>query len=174
MIRLVLDSAEGVTIDYEQRYPGRGAYLCFNTECLLQMKKQRGLDRAFRRKVLEESYAKIEAELMVLLQRSKIESLLGFANKARKLVIGSEAVEQVIRRGKARFVLIAHDATENTRRKIQPLCERQRIPWKNYGQKIALGALLGKAEIAVLAIVDPMFAQNIAKVLQNESSHPTN
>ena len=76
LIRLVLAGAEGVIVDYQQRRPGRGAYLCFKSECLLEMKKRRGLDRAFRLKVSPENYAKIETELMALLQKSKLESLL--------------------------------------------------------------------------------------------------
>ena len=167
LIRLVLAGAEGVIVDYQQRRPGRGAYLCFKSECLLEMKKRRGLDRAFRLKVSPENYAKIETELMALLQKSKLESLLGFAAKARKLAIGNEAVKQAVSRNKAKLIIIAQDATENTQRQIKYLCEKQKIPWVYYGTKNSLGSLLGKTEVVVIAVIDPIFAQNIAKLWED-------
>ena len=47
------------SLDLSGKKPGRGAYLCRNSECMRIAKKGRKLDKAFETKVPEEVYDKL-------------------------------------------------------------------------------------------------------------------
>lgn len=53
---------------------------------------------------------------------NKLLSLLGLAAKARKLVFGTDLCRDEIRRGKLPLVIIASDASENTKKRISDAC----------------------------------------------------
>lgn len=60
----ILKTADGEMVsDVTGRQNGRGAYLCFSKECLQKAVKTKGLDRAFRTKVVPEAYESLEKEL---------------------------------------------------------------------------------------------------------------
>lgn len=51
-----------IGLDFSGKAPGRGAYLCGKSECILKLKKQRLLNKAFSAEVPLEVYARIEEE----------------------------------------------------------------------------------------------------------------
>ena len=52
------------------------------------------------------------------MKRNKVLSLLGLATRAGKIKSGSFLTEQAVKAGKAYLVLIAGDASENTKKKL--------------------------------------------------------
>lgn len=50
-------------------------------------------------------------------------SLLGLANRARKITTGEELVLKAVRNGKAKMVLISEDISEKTEKTIRNKCE---------------------------------------------------
>ena len=59
----VLKSTEGsIVLDMTGRKNGRGAYLCMNKECLMQARKNKGLERSFKMSILKEIYENLERE----------------------------------------------------------------------------------------------------------------
>lgn len=52
----------------------------------------------------------------------KLLGLLGFAARARRLICGTDLCRDEIRRGKLSFVLVASDASDNTRKRIADAC----------------------------------------------------
>ena len=48
----------------------------------------------------------------------KLLGMLGFAARARKLVCGTDLCRDEIRRGKLQLVLVASDASQNTKKRI--------------------------------------------------------
>lgn len=97
------------------------------------------------------------------MQTNKLLSNLGLALRAGKLVTGDEGVLDAVRTGKARLVVLAADASENTRKKYRDKCSSYQVPIIEYGTREQLGSSVGKAERVILAITDPGFAQLIAK-----------
>lgn len=89
---------------------------------------------------------------------------LGICRKAGKLEIGEDPVGAACGKGRARLVLLASDAAENTRRRT---LQRSRdgtavtVPYT----KEQLGAALGRGSCAVLAITDTGLAAAIHKTL---------
>lgn len=86
--------------------------------------------------------------------------LLGLARKAGKLEIGEEPVGAACRGRKARLVLLASDAAENTAGKARRLAQTSnarcaQVPFA----KEELGAALGRKVCAVAALTDEGFAK---------------
>ena len=62
LIRIVKTS-DGFSPDPKNILEGRGAYVCKNDECILNLEKKSALARAFKRKVLHEEYEKLTQEI---------------------------------------------------------------------------------------------------------------
>ena len=76
--------------------------------------------------------------------RDRILNLIGLAMKAGKVVSGEFSVEKCIKSGKARLVIIASDASENTKKKFEDKCKFYHVPILIYSTKEDLGMILGK------------------------------
>lgn len=94
-------------------------------------------------------------------------SQIGLANRAGKVVSGEANTLQSIRTGKAKLLLIAEDAAQNTKKKFSDKGRSYDVPVIEWGSRSEYGKALGKADRAVLAITDEGFAELIRKSLQN-------
>lgn len=63
LIRVVKSPEGEVSLDTVGRKPGRGAYVCPDTECLRKARKSRALERAFETQIPSEVYDAMEQEL---------------------------------------------------------------------------------------------------------------
>jgi ribosomal protein L7Ae-like RNA K-turn-binding protein len=68
----------------------------------------------------------------------------------------------------ARLVIVAEDASANTKKKFHDSCSYYRVPYTVYGDKVTLGNAIGKEFRASLAVIDRGFAQSIGKNLDLE------
>ncbi len=97
--------------------------------------------------------------------RSKVLSLIGLATKAGKTASGEFCTEREVKSGKAKLVILAEDASGNTKKKFQNMCDFYQVPIRlSYGKE-ALGHAMGKELRASLAILDEGFAGSILKQL---------
>ena len=101
---------------------------------------------------------------------SKALSLISLATKAGKTASGEFCTEKEIKTGMAVLVIVAEDASENTKKKFQNMCEFYEEPIYFYGDKDTLGHAMGKEFRASLAVTDPGFAKGIAKHLDAEKN----
>jgi len=94
----------------------------------------------------------------------KLLGLLGFAARARKLICGTDLCRDAIRRGQLPLVIVAGDASENTKKRITDACSY-------YDADVCLTKLpssvlskqIGKtADIAVIGVSDMNFVNGIA------------
>lgn len=60
LVRLVRNSDGFISLDSSGKKSGRGAYLCYNPECLKKAKKQHSLERALKGKIPEQLWLEIE------------------------------------------------------------------------------------------------------------------
>ena len=102
-----------------------------------------------------------------LKQKDKVLSLIGLAMKAGRCTSGEMMTESETKSGRARLVIIASDASENTKKKFRDMCEFYKVPICFYGDKDTLGHAMGKEFRASLAILDKGFADGIRKELKN-------
>ena len=63
LIRVVKSPEGGISLDATGKKPGRGAYVCPNSECLKRARKSRALERAFETALPPEVYDALEQEM---------------------------------------------------------------------------------------------------------------
>ncbi len=97
---------------------------------------------------------------------NKVMSLLGLATRAGKLTSGEFMVEKTIKEGKAQLVILAADASDNTKKKFTNMCEYRNVPMYIFGDKLTLGRDIGKEMRVVAAVLDAGFKDAIVKQLE--------
>ena len=98
-------------------------------------------------------------------EKDKVLSMLGLAERSRNVVSGGFATEEAVKSGKAYLVIIAEDASDNTRKKYSNMCGFYEVPYEYYSVKEVLGHAIGKEERSCLAVTDKGFADSIRKHL---------
>lgn len=93
----------------------------------------------------------------------QILSQLGIAMKAGKLVSGEYLVEKAVKEMKAYLVVVAEDASDNTKKHFSDMCQYRDIPIRFLGTKEEIGRTIGKAYRASIAVTDEGFAKSILK-----------
>ena len=101
---------------------------------------------------------------------NKVLSLIGLATKAGKTASGEFLTEREVKSGKAALVIVAGDASENTKKKFRNMCDYYKVPIYFYEDKDTLGHAMGKEFRASLAVLDEGFAKGIRKHLDTEDS----
>jgi hypothetical protein len=144
--------------------PGRGAYICPSRDCLREALKRNELARRLRAPLASIEVETLERSIRERMTR-KVLSLLGLARRARKVVSGAAGVESSIRRGAAHVVLTSADAPLATAKRIQRLASAAGIPCHRALSAAELGAAVGSAPRASVAVIDPHLAAAIASVL---------
>lgn len=93
--------------------------------------------------------------------------MLGLAMKAGKIASGEFSTEQSVKKGTAYLVIVAEDASDNTKKHFSDMTEYRGIPYYVFGTKDELGQTIGKQFRASLSVNDENFAASIEKKLQN-------
>lgn len=96
--------------------------------------------------------------------------LIGLATKAGKTAGGEFLTEREVKSGRATLVIVAEDASENTKKKFQNMCEYYKVPIRFYGDKDTLGHAMGKQFRASLAVLDEGLAKGIRKHMDTEEN----
>ena len=100
----------------------------------------------------------------------KVLSLIGLAKKAGKCKAGEFSVEAEIKAHKARLVIVALDASDNTKKHYSDMCSYRNIPIVYYSDKDTLGRCIGCEERAAAVILDDGFASGILKAYERNQS----
>lgn len=93
------------------------------------------------------------------LKQNKALSLVSLATKAGKTVSGEFATEKAVKDFSAELVLVAEDASDNTKKKFKNMCDFYEVPVYFYGDKDTLGHAMGKEFRASLAVTDEGLCQ---------------
>lgn len=96
----------------------------------------------------------------------RVYSMIGMAERAGHMASGEFSTEKAIKSGKACLVIIASDASENTRKHFSDMCAYRNIPICIYGNKEELGHAIGKAMRVNLAVTDRGLAESIRKRIE--------
>ena len=102
------------------------------------------------------------------LKSSKALSLVSLATKAGKTASGEFCTEKEVKTGMAELVIVAEDASANTKKKFKNMCDFYEVPIYFYGDKDTLGHAMGKEFRATLAVTDAGFAKGNKKHLETE------
>ena len=97
---------------------------------------------------------------------NNILSLLGLALRGGRLVMGEEPVEAVARARDARVLLLASDAADNTRRRVEHFAQAGQCLWLRVPfTKAELGRQFGRTSVAVAAVTDVGLASAVVNKL---------
>lgn len=89
--------------------------------------------------------------------------MISLAAKAGKIASGEFATEKSVKSSAGHLVLVASDASDNTKKMFRNMCTFYKVPFEIYGTKDELGHWIGKAHRASICILDEGFAKSIAK-----------
>lgn len=103
------------------------------------------------------------------MNNNKALSALGMAMRAGKVITGDEIVFKAVRAGKAKLVIIAGDASDNTKKKFSDKCKSYGVKRFEVYDRESLGRAIGKADRVVLAITDVQFAKMIVGHLSQKT-----
>lgn len=94
----------------------------------------------------------------------KFFAMIGLAKRAGKINIGEDRIKSDIRQNKARLVIIASDASENTKKSIKNSCNYYKVKYIEAEDKALLGKSIGKEICVAVAVND----ENFAKAIENK------
>ena len=95
--------------------------------------------------------------------------MISLATKAGKTKSGEFMTEKEVKEGRAHLVIVADDASDNTKKKFQNMCDFYQVPIYFYKDKDTLGHAMGKEFRASLVILDEGFAKGIRKHIDTEN-----
>ena len=87
--------------------------------------------------------------------------LLGLAMRAGAVAYGTQLVRDAVRSGSVHFVVIAGDASENSREKLLPLLQARGVAHAVAFDRDRLGAALGRGPLSAVGIRTVSFAERI-------------
>lgn len=93
--------------------------------------------------------------------------MLSLCQRAGKLSSGENTCEKLIKNGDALIIIVAVDASDNTKEKFKNKALYYKIPVYLFGTREELGKAIGKDFRAVLAVCDENFAVKIKEYLNN-------
>jgi ribosomal protein L7Ae-like RNA K-turn-binding protein len=99
-------------------------------------------------------------------ENKKICNLLGLATKAGNVVSGEFSTEKAVKEHKAALVIVADDASDNTKKMFTNMCTYYKVSIYFFGDKNDLGHAIGKEFRASLAVLDKGLADAIEKQLK--------
>jgi len=93
----------------------------------------------------------------------KLIGLLGLAHRAGKLAIGATEVEKLVHRNRRPVVIVAQDAGVALRRRLLRLNPVRGFLTETV-DRVELAHLLGRSQVAVVAVADQGFVRGILRL----------
>jgi hypothetical protein len=162
LLRLARTPDGGIVADWRGNLGGRGAHVCPTRRCIEAAIGGRALDRAFRAAVAYPDASEFVAAARDALTR-RLGALLGSAITGRRAAAGADAVKHALELGQAVMLVVASDAAERT--EIERNAAQRGVRVRAASDKAALGEMLGKRPVAILAIVDRGMSEAVSATL---------
>lgn len=100
------------------------------------------------------------------INEDKIYSFLGLATRAGKIVSGDDSTLLELKRGNVKLVIVAEDASDNTKKLFKDKSSYRNVPYVYFSSKLQLGYAIGKAPRAALGVKDVNFANKILELME--------
>ncbi|WP_246559457.1 DUF448 domain-containing protein [Citrifermentans pelophilum] len=165
LLRFVLAPDGTLIPDILAKLPGRGAYTCLKKGCLEEALKRNQFSRVFKTPVTVADKREFVESVLVRLE-DRIASYVALANKAGKVISGSDMVAEAIKKNNAGIVVIAKDVSSEIGQKTEYLATRAAIPCYRALTRDRIGALLGKGLRSSVAIQNGDFVPVVLKEIE--------
>jgi ribosomal protein L7Ae-like RNA K-turn-binding protein len=104
------------------------------------------------------------------LDLKKTLSLLGLAMRAGKAITGEDEIEKAVRKGRAKIILVANDASIATKKRYMDLSRHYEISCAELqASKEELGSAIGKDYRAAVAVSDAGFSKALRKLTDSKA-----
>lgn len=97
-----------------------------------------------------------------------IDSLLGLAQNAGRLITGQTAALRALQSGRVKLLLLAEDASPRLAKKVRQAAAEAGTAVHVWGTKEQIGSAVGKRDLGVLAVCDDGFAGAMRKALRRD------
>jgi ribosomal protein L7Ae-like RNA K-turn-binding protein len=102
---------------------------------------------------------------------ARLFGMIGLARRAGRITFGFDAVLEDIAAGRAKAVLVTHDASDRTARKMKEACARRHLTIVTMPlSKAECGNAAGRVDTAVIAVSDASFADKMVGLVGTETS----
>ncbi len=91
----------------------------------------------------------------------RVLAMIGMAKRAGKVHTGEFVSGRDIKSGAAHLVIIARDASDNTKKAVADSCRYYNVEYVEYGTRDELGQCTGGGYKAVVSVVDKNFSKAI-------------
>ncbi|WP_188205846.1 L7Ae/L30e/S12e/Gadd45 family ribosomal protein [Alkalibacillus aidingensis] len=98
---------------------------------------------------------------------NKYLNLLGLAFRARKITLGEPAIIEDIRSKQAKLILIANDASSNTKKKLIDKSRSYHVPYFIVDDRQTISQAIGQEGRVAVAIKDVGFAEKLKQLLSD-------
>ena len=115
MLRIVRSPDGKAVVDVMKKLPGRGAYICPDSDCIERAKKSGSLAHALGIVISDDFWNDLEenAKTFGINPALKIRSVLGLSRKSGNLIIGTDNIDREKRKV---LVLTASDCSESVKK----------------------------------------------------------
>ncbi len=90
----------------------------------------------------------------------RIYSMLGLCMRAGMLAYGADMCEEKMKYGKVSMLIIANDASDNTKNRFKKLADKK-IVYREFGTIDEISHAIGKENKAIVGILDVNFCKKI-------------
>ncbi|HZV81323.1 MAG TPA: DUF448 domain-containing protein [Geobacteraceae bacterium] len=164
LLRFVLDPDGNVVPDLAKKLPGRGGYTCYRRSCLEAAVRKRQFSRSFK----GEAKTLPSEEMLTMvtgLQEERVVSTIAMANKAGRVVSGSDKVMDALRKGNVSLLILAEDISGESAAKFLAIAGKTGVESFRFSLKERLGSPLGKDIRSVVAVAPGPFADSLRREL---------
>ena len=159
LLRLVCDPEGRVLIDRKGKAPGRGAYLCYSSECIERALRTKSLERALRRGIKPLKSEELVTSVVSMLDE-RIIAHLSIGKTAGWIRSGMDVLERC--RRQVKMFVLAEDVAADSDRRIRGWGRSTGATVVDYKDRFVLGATQGQPERVALGVVDSPLASRLS------------
>lgn len=102
-------------------------------------------------------------------KRKRIQSIIGLAYKAGKIILGEDPVRYAIKKNNVKLLIITEDSSDNTKKRFINSAVYYHIPYYIYLTKDELSISLGRKVRSIAGVADKEFAEYLIRMLDKDS-----
>lgn len=102
----------------------------------------------------------------------KLLTMLGFAIKSGNIITGDDTCEMYMKKGRVYLLIVAADASDNTKDKFRFLTAKQNVRLFEISTKEELSQAIGKYNRAVFGVTNRKFASALKAILEETAEKP--
>ena len=105
-----------------------------------------------------------------MIASNSIYKMLGLSVKAGGAVFGEGAAKDSIRANTSRLIIVAGDASSNTKKKFRQSCNFYQAPYFEFGDRYSLGKACGRSFAVVISITNESLGSRLIGLLSESLS----